>query len=99
MIKLHFQTTEEFANLFKRKDKEVTDAIVQSVGEAVNRNKKSADLFEVSFEEAEVAYSISLPKAEWTVAVQSCLDHYHALSLTDEQIDTWKLLEIVKSER
>ena len=96
MIKLHFETTEQFANLFKRKDKEVTDAIVQSVGEAVTKNRKSADLFEVSFEDAEVAYSISLPKTEWPVAVQSCLDHYHDLSLTDEQIDTWKLLEIVK---
>ena len=97
MIGLHFNSAEEFANLFKRKDKEVTDAIVKSVSEAIQQRKKTADLFEVSFEEAEVAYSISLPRVEWPVALQSCLDHYHALNLTDEQIDTWKLLEIVKS--
>ena len=97
MVKLHFNNTEEFEKLFKVKDKEVTDAIVQAVEKAMKDNKKVADLFEVSFEDAEIGYQISLNSREWPHALQSCLDHYHALSLTDECIDTWKLLEASKA--
>ena len=97
MVKLHFKSTEEFEKLFKVKDKEVTDAIVQSVEQAMKENKKVADLFEVSFEDAEIGYMISLPSREWAHALQSCLDHYHSLSLSDEQIDCWKLLEAAKT--
>ena len=50
-----------------------------------------------SFEDVEIAYEISLPSREWEVALQSCLDHYHSLSLTDKQIDTWKLLEVART--
>jgi len=97
VVKLHFKTTEEFEKLFKVRDKEVTDAIVSSVEQAMKENKKSADLFEVSFEDAEIGYTISLPAREWPHALQSCLDHYHVLNLTDQQIDTWKLLEAAKT--
>ena len=87
MVKLHFQNTEEFEGLFKRKNKEVTDAIVSGVQEAVMNRRKSALLFECSFDDIEIAYEISLPKAQWEVALDSCINHYHSLSLTDEQID------------
>lgn len=97
MVKLHFNNTEEFEKLFKVKDKEVTDAIVQAVEKAMKDNKKVADLFEVSFEDAEIGYQISLNSIEWPNALQSCLDHYHSLNLTDECIDTWKLLEASKA--
>ena len=97
VVKLHFQNTNEFEKLFKVKDKEVTDAIVNGIQTAMQKNKRSADLFEVSFADTEIGYSISLPIAEWPVALQSCLDHYHALNMTDEQIDTWKLLEAAKA--
>lgn len=97
MIQLNFQSAEEFEKLFKLKDKLVTDAIVEAIEEAMQGNKKTAKLFECSFENVEMAYEISLPAREWEVALQSCLDHYHQLSLTDEQIDTWKLLEAAKA--
>jgi hypothetical protein len=97
MIKLNFNSAEEFEKLFKLKDKLVTDAIVQAIEEAMQGNKKTAKLFECSFENVEMAYEISLPSREWKVALQSCLDHYHVLGLTDEQIDTWKLLEAAKN--
>ena len=96
MIQLNFSNAEEFEKLFKLKDKLVTDAIVDAIGEAMQGNKKTAPLFECSFEDVEIAYEISLPSREWEVALQSCLDHYHTLGLTDEQIDTWKLLEAAK---
>jgi len=97
MIQLNFQNADEFEKLFKLKDKLVTDAIVEAIAEAMQDNKKTAKLFECSFEDVEIAYEISLPSREWEVALQSCLDHYHSLNLTDEQIDTWKLLEAART--
>ena len=79
MIQLNFQSAEEFEKLFKLKDKLVTDAIVEAIAEAMQGNKKTARLFECSFENVEMAYEISLPAREWEVALQSCLDHYHQL--------------------
>jgi hypothetical protein len=97
MIQLNFQNADEFEKLFKLKDELVTDAIVEAIAEAMQGNKKIAKLFECSFEDVEIAYEISLPSREWEVALQSCLDHYHSLSPTDKQIDTWKLLEVART--
>ena len=97
MVKLHFNSTEEFEGLFKSKKKAVTDSIVIGIEDAMQKNKRSADLFEVTFAEVDLAYEISLPKSQWQQALEQCLDHYHSLSLADEAIDTWKLLEAVKT--
>ena len=96
MVKLHFETTEEFEGLFKRKSKNVTDAITVGIEKAMQDGKKTAMLFEITFEQAETAFEISLPKSQWTTALESCLKHYEELELTDECIDTWKLLEAAK---
>lgn len=98
MVKLHFSTTEEFEGLFKSKTLAVTRAIIQGIEEAMQGNKRSACLFEVTFEEAEMAYEISLPQNQWTIALESCLKHLHRTDNTsDEQIECWKLLEAAKS--
>ena len=97
MKKLHFTSSEQFEVLFKKKTTEVTDAIVEGIEKAVAGRKKSADLFEITFDGIEMMYEIALPQAEWENALQSCLDYYHDLNKTDECIDTWKLLEIVKT--
>lgn len=96
MVKLHFETTEEFEGLFKRKSKDVTDAIVSGISTAMQGGKNTALLFEITFEAAETAFEISLPRSQWTTALDSCLKHYEVLHLTDECIDTWKLLEAAK---
>lgn len=99
MKKLHFKTTEQFEELFKRKTKEVTDAIVESIQEALKSKSRTARMFEITFEEADVMYEISLPKSQWKTALQKCLDHYHELEFVDEQIDTWNLIESIKKEK
>ena len=96
MKKLHFETTEQFEVLFKSKTKEVTDAIVESIENAMSSSKKTALIFEITFEEAELMYESSLPASQWANALEKCLEHYHELGLPDEQIDTWKLLEAAK---
>lgn len=96
MIKLHFENTEEFEGLFKTKKIAVTEGIVKGIETAMTRNKKSADLFQLSFGDSEMMYELSLPRSQWVPALESCLDHYHELQLADEAIDTWKLLEAAK---
>ena len=44
MVNLHFETAEEFEDLFKRKSIKVTDAIVSGIEKALTENKKSAPL-------------------------------------------------------
>lgn len=96
MVKLHFETTEEFEVLFKKRTKNITDAITLGIEKAMQEGKKSAVLFEVSFNDAETSFEISLPRSQWKQALEQCLNHYEELRLTDECIDTWKLLEIAK---
>mgnify|MGYP000569041418 CR=1 FL=1 len=96
MKRIHFKDTSEFEGIFRKKTKAVTDAIVSGIEQAVTDRKKSADLFELTFDDVEMLYEISLPQSQWATALQSCLDHYHERGCTDECIDTWKLLEAVK---
>tara|TARA_B110000503_G_scaffold69854_1_gene108828 strand:- start:1163 stop:1459 length:297 start_codon:yes stop_codon:yes gene_type:complete len=96
MVKLHFNNTTEFETIFKNKNKEVTDRIVAAIEKAMTKNAKRALIFEITFETGDTMFEISLPQSQWKQALQSCLDHYHVLNLTDQQIDTWHLLEAVK---
>ena len=96
MKKLNFKNTLDFERVFKKRDKEITDAIVNAIQEAMMFGKPSANLFEITFDEVDLMYEITLPKGEWKKALQSCLEHYEELEMSDECIDTWKLLEAVK---
>lgn len=97
MDRLHFNSTEEFEHVFKSKKKSVTDSIVRSLEQAILEQKRTAKLFEITFEDVDLMYEISLPRSQWTTALEQCLEHYRTLDLTDEQIDTWKLLEAAKT--
>jgi len=96
VVKLHFNSPEEFSTLFKKQSIKVTNAIVQSIEKTMAEGKRTAPLFEITFEEHDNLYEISLPASQWVVALQSCLDHYHEEDMADEAIDTWKLLEAAK---
>ena len=96
MVKLHFNTTDEFEGLFKRKTLSVTRSIIEGIEKAVQNRKKTALLFEITFEEVDMMYEISLPQSQWQPALENCLEHLHTQDLADEQIDCWKLLEAVK---
>jgi len=96
MVKLHFTSTEEFETLFKNKSAKVTDSIVEGIQLAMQERKRTAPLFEISFQDLDSFYEISLPQSQWAVALQHCLDYYHSQDMTDQAIDTWKLLEAAK---
>jgi hypothetical protein len=96
VVKLTFNNTEEFEDLFKNRKKEVTDGIVHGIEKAMQGNKRTAELFEISFVEYSRMFEISLPRSQWVHALEACLEHYHEMELADEAIDTWKLLEAAK---
>ena len=96
MIPLHFKNTDQFEILFRSKTLKVSDGIVSGIEKALQENKKTADLFQLTFEGVDHSYEISLNRVEWKAALENCLDHYHHLELADKQIDCWKLLELVK---
>lgn len=96
MKKLHFNSAEDFQGAFEKKAKHLTDAIVQGIQDAIAAKRRTAHIFEISFDSSDVAFEISLPSSQWKNALEKCLEHYHELELVDEQIDTWKILESVK---
>jgi len=96
MINLHFNDPSEFENLFGNKNLEITNATVKGIADAMRRNKKSAHLFNVTFSDHEFEYEIIMSSLNWPDALESCLDFYHKNEMSDEAIDTWKLLECAK---
>lgn len=97
MDKLHFNSTSDFESLFKKKTLSVTRSIIANIEKAVTERKRTAILFQISFEDCDTSYEISLPQSQWQNALESCLKHLHSEGLADEQIDCWKLLEAVKA--
>jgi len=97
MKKLHFNNTLEFETLFKNQSKDIIETIVKGIEKSILENKDSAELFRITFEETEIAYEISLPKEEWISSLDNCLAYYHENDSVDDCIDTWKLLEAVKT--
>ena len=96
MKKLHFENTDEFERVFKAKDEAVTDSIVEAIQEALSFQKKTANLFEVSFEDVELVYEISLPATQWDIALESSLEHYRGMEEVDKAIDTYLLQKEVR---
>mgnify|MGYP000214007073 FL=1 len=96
MKKLHFENTDEFERVFKAKDEEVTDAMVEGIQEAFSFQKKSAQLFEITFKDADIVYDISLPSTQWEIALETCLEHYREMDLADKAIDTYLLQKDIR---
>lgn len=91
MKKLHFENTNEFERVFKAKDEEVTDAMVEGITEAFSFQKKSAELFEITFQDIDIVYEITLPSTQWEIALETCLNHYRDLEQSDKAIDVYLL--------
>ena len=96
MRKLHFENTDEFERVFKATDEEVTDAMVEGIQEAFTYLKKSAELFEITFEDADLVYEITLPSTQWELALETCLTHYRDLEASDKAIDTYLLQKDIR---
>lgn len=97
MKRLYFDTPRSFTEYFNERTKEITDHIFNCVREGIEEKKKNILLFEVEVEGNEYMFDISLPKKEWVKALEGCLAHYEELNAEDECIDTYLLIQKLKS--
>ena len=96
MKKMKFENTDEFERVFKKYDKEITDAIVDGIKEAYKFHKKTASLFQIGFHEVDVEYEISLNSNQWEIALESCMNHYRKIDESDAAIDVYLLQKEVR---
>ena len=96
MIKLHFESPEEFENLFETNNKKTNDQILDSIRKAMNDNKKIANLWSITFSAHPHAYSVSLPSEHWANVLEQILEFYTEEGYSDEAIDCWEILECAK---
>lgn len=93
MKRLVVEGINEFSDMFREKSVDMTTSIRDSIQEALEQNKRTANLFEVEFEGVETIMEISLPKSQWKIALENCLKHFHEWSMADDEIDTFLLLK------
>lgn len=95
MLEFEFDSMEEFDTLFDSSDAEsvrkVTDAIFQGIQEAFNKGENEAELFSISFRNADDGLDVTLPKDQWGIALDNCQTKYHDLEMFDEAIDVYNL--------
>jgi len=96
VVKLNFENTNEFERVFKAKDLSITNAIVDGIQEAISYQKKTANLFEISFENVDMIYEIALPSSQWEIALENCLNFYRDAEESDRAIDTYLLQKEVR---
>lgn len=94
-MKLSFTNINEFEKMFLSPNIKVADGIVRGIRSSLSKKKKSALLFEFSFEGDEYEYTVSLPKEQWNTALKACLKKYEEFELFDQAIDTYQLIQEV----
>ena len=96
MKEYNFESPEQFKGVFENNNREITDAIVESITEAHKFQKDTAEMFSITFGEEDIAYEITLPRSQWITALTKCLDNYHEWECSDEAIDTYLTLKQIK---
>lgn len=94
-MKLSFGNIKELEDLFITPNLKVANGIVDGIEKSFAAKKKSALLFEFSFEGDEYEYSVSLPKEQWAPALKACLKKYEEHEMFDQAIDTYQLIQKV----
>lgn len=97
MRKLQIQSLEELNSIFKEKSVDMTTNIRDSIEQAFNNKKKTALLFEIEVDGMDSAFEISVTTKEWETALQNCLNHFREWGMQDDEIDTWQLIQKIKS--
>ena len=93
MKRFTFDALDDFESFFSGTNNDVTDAIVAGIREAIENKKKTADCFELGFDEEDDFFEVSLPKSEWPQALSACMNKYEEAERYDDVIDTFQLLK------
>jgi len=93
MKRFTFDALDDFESFFSGTNNEVTDAIVEGIKKAIENKKKTADVFELGFDEEDDFFEVSLPLSEWPQALSACMNKYEEAERYDDVIDTFNLLK------
>lgn len=96
MKKLEIQSVDQLEDILKQRTADITTSIRDSIQQAFEHNKKTAVLFEITLEDTDVCFEVSITTKEWLTALNSCLADYHRWELEDDAIDTYLLIEKIK---
>ena len=88
---IHLKDIEEFEALFEKDNPEITLGIFSGIKEAFEQGEEEADLFTITFENAEDYYELSLEYTQWAQALDKCLEKFEGFEMVDEAIDTYQL--------
>lgn len=98
MKRLVVEGIHEFSDMFREKSVDMTTSIRDSIQEALEQNKRTANLFEVEFEGIETIMEITLPKNQWKTALDNCLKHFREWEMADDEIDTYLLIKKITGD-
>lgn len=93
MKRLVVEGINEFSDIFREKTVDMTTSIRDSIQEALEQGKRTANLFEVEFEGVETIMEITLPKNQWKTALDNCLKHFEEWEMGDDALDTYLVLK------
>lgn len=91
MTKLEFDSPEEFESFFFSPNAQVVQSIVEGISYALEKDRDEAVLFEISIEDDDGAYRVTLGKDQWKTAVESCIKKYEEVEMWDEVLDAYQL--------
>jgi hypothetical protein len=97
MKKIQVDSLSDLDRFFKEKTVEMTNAIRDSIQEAVQKKKKTAQLFEIEVDGVDNTFEITISSKEFSTALENCLRHYEEWEMGDDALDTYLLLKQVKS--
>jgi len=98
MRKLQVESLEQLERIFREKSVDMTNNIREGIEEAMSKNKKTANLFQIEMDGIDTSFEISLTSKEWIIALENCLKHYGEWEMGDEAIDTYLLIKQLKQK-
>ena len=96
MMHLNFESLEQFEDLFSYTNRKVVDGVFSAINDSYLFSKKTAKIFNITFQDNEVGYEITLPQEQWCNALSVVLRYYEDNGTSDECIDTWKLIQNIE---
>lgn len=93
MKRFTFDEVTEFDTFFSGDNPEITDAIIEGIGKAIEEGLEEAELFELGFDEEDDFYTVSLEKGEWPQALNACMNKYEDSERYDDVLDAYELLK------
>ena len=97
MKKIQIDSLSDLDHFFKERTVEMTNTIRDSIQEAVEKKRKTAQLFEIEVDGVDNTFEITISSKEFSIALENCLRHYEEWEMGDDALDTYLLLKQVKS--